>query len=346
MNRRNVPSIILLVLVVLAMAVAGCKPKEAQPAAETAGGGEHRPVKVALILGGAANDMSWDYDAFQTLTRVTDQLEYASILGVAENVAEGDAEPFMRDYAEKGANLIIANSFGFWDAGQKVTADYPDLVVVFPGGDDTLITEQVGTYYPLTYQATYLTGMTAGLMTKSNKVGYIVSNPIPPLLAETNSFVQGARDANPNADVSVIVTGSWYDPPRESEAAQAMIDDGVDFIGFELNALVTIDVAKKNPGVLVAPPFLDQRYLAPNSVAVCSLWSWDSYYKDLIEKVSLGTWKSGVEYWGIDRGMADISEFGPMIPADVAEKVTAKRQEIIDGKFKVPYVIDRNLWEE
>jgi basic membrane protein A and related proteins len=341
MKINNTLLVITIIATLIVMLVSACT--TTPPSVETPAGPENR-VNVALILGGSANDMSWDYNAYITLKSLADQHDFINLMGVAENVAEGDSESFIRDYADKGANVIIANSFGFWDAAHKVTEIYPNLIVVFPGGDESLITDQVGTYYPLTYQSTYLVGQTAALMTKTGKVGYIVSNPIPPLLAETNSFVQGVRDTNPDAEVMVIITGSWYDPPRETEAAQALVDSGVDFIGFQLNALVTIDVSKK-ADIYVAPPFIDQSYLAPNNVAVSSLWNWTSYYEDLLTKASQGNWNSGVEYWGIDKGMADI-ELGPIVPEEVADIVMAKRQEIIDGNFSVPYIIDRNLWEE
>jgi basic membrane lipoprotein Med (substrate-binding protein (PBP1-ABC) superfamily) len=332
-------------LLVLAVLVLGMLASACGGAASTPTPAAGQTVRVALILGESANDMTWNYDAFQSITRVVDRLPNAELLGVAEFVAEADGESAMRDYADRGANLIIAMSFGYWEAGQRVCADYPGLTVVYPGGDDTVISACEGTFYPKTYESTYLIGMLAALMTETNHVGYIVSNPIPPLLAETNSFIQGVRDTDPNVQVDVIVTGSWYDPPREREAAQAMIDGGVDFIAFELNATTVIDAAKE-AGILVAPPFVDQRYLAPNSVAVSSLWNWDSYFEQLINEVGAGTWQSGVLLWGIREGMADISEFGPMVPADVAEQVMAKRQAIIDGTFEVPYVIDRNLWEQ
>jgi len=328
---------------ILAIVLTGCG--GAATPAPTEAPSEHQTVRVALILGEGTNDMTWNYDAYQSLSRVVDRLDYAEILGVAEYVAEADGESAMRDYADRGANLIIAMSFGYWEAGQRVCADYPGLAVVYPGGDDTLISPCEGTFYPKTYEATYLIGMLGALMTQTDHIGYILSNPIPPLQAETNAFIQGARDTDPNLQVDVIVTGSWYDPPREREAAEAMIDSGVDFLGFELNATTAIDAAKE-AGIMVAPPFVDQRYLAPNNVAVSSLWQWDSYFEQLITQVSSGTWQSGVVLWGIAEGMADISEFGPMVTADVAAQVMAKRQAIIDGTFQVPYNIDRNLWEQ
>jgi basic membrane protein A and related proteins len=309
-----------------------------------AGGKQKKEVNVALMLSGSANDLTWSYAADQALKKVAKKLGYVNIIGIAENVAEGDAESFMRDYADNGADIVIANTFGFFDAAHKITAEDPDLVVVFPGGDKSLIRERVATYYPLGYQSTYLIGITAALASKTKKVGYIVSNPIPPLLAEVNAFYQGVKDTNPAVSVDIMTTGSWFDPTREAESAQALAGSGVDFIAFQLNSLAVVDVAKKR-GIMVAPPFADQRYLAPDNVAVCSLWNWESYYEDMIKKVKAGTWKTSVKYWGIKEGMADISEFGSMISSEIKAKVLAKREEIINGSYTVPYVIDRNLWE-
>lgn len=302
-------------------------------------------IQVALILSTSPADQTWGYNAYQAFQNVANKLDFVEIAGIDENVSDTDAESFMLEYGRDGVDVIIGNTFGYWESAQRATEAFPEMVVVFPGGDESLTTESVGTYYPNTYEATYLVGMTAGLMTEADHIGYILSVALPPLRAETNSYIEGAKAVNPDIEVSVIETGDFtIDPTRESEATQTLIDQGIDFLGFQLNGLAALDAAAE-AGIYVSTPFVSQRELAPDSWVTCSRWNWEPYYEWLFTSVYEGTWESSAEYWGLQAGMADICEFSDLVPEEVQEQVLAKRQEILDGSFEVPYLIEENLWD-
>jgi len=317
----------------------------AEEAEDTAEEEEMEKIQVALILSTSPADQTWGYNAHQAFQNVAEKLDFVEIAGVDENVSETDAESFMMEYGREGVDVIINNSFGFWESAQRATEAFPEMVAVFPGGDESLTTENVGTYYPNTYEATYLVGMTAGLMTETNQIGYVLSVALPPLMAETNAYIEGAKAVNPDVEISVIETGDFtIDATRESEATQTLIDQGIDFLGFQLNGLAALDTAA-DAGIYVSTPFVSQQDLAPDSWVTCSRWNWEPYYEWLFTSVYDGTWDSSAEYWGLQRGMADICEFSDLVPEEVQEQVMDQRQEILDGSFEVPYLIEERLWE-
>jgi basic membrane lipoprotein Med (substrate-binding protein (PBP1-ABC) superfamily) len=319
--------------------------EEAEEPAEETAEEEMEKLQVALILSTSPADQTWGYNAHQAFQNVAEKLDFVEIAGVDENVSETDAESFMMEYGRDGVDVVINNSFGFWESAQRATEAFPDMVAVFPGGDESLTTENVGTYYPNTYEATYLVGMTAGLMTESDQIGYVLSVALPPLMAETNAYIEGAKAVNPDVEVSVIETGDFtIDATRESEATQTLIDQGIDFLGFQLNGLAALDTAA-DAGIFVSTPFVSQQDLAPDSWVTCSRWNWEPYYEWLFTSVYEGTWESSAEYWGLQRGMADICEFSDLVPEEVQEQVMVKKQEILDGSFEVPYLIEERLWE-
>lgn len=366
MKKRKILAILLMISLLSVTLLAGCAPdgpeataveeeaaapeseeeQEAEESAEEpAEEAEAEMIQVALILSTSPADQTWGYNAHQAFQNVADKLDFVEIAGVDENVSDTDAESFMMEYGRDGVDVIIANSFGFWESAQRATEAFPDMVAVFPGGDESLITDSVGTYYPNTYEATYLVGMTAGLMTESNHIGYVLSVALPPLQAETNAYIEGARSVNPDVEISVIETGDFtIDATRESEATQTLIDQGIDFLGFQLNGLAALDTAAE-AGIYVSTPFVNQSKLAPDSWVTCSRWNWEPYYEWLFTSVYEGTWESSAEYWGLQKGMADICDFSDLAPEEVQEQVLAKRQEILDGSFEVPYLIEENLWD-
>ena len=353
MNKRTALAFLLVISLLGLACLSGCAAdapeepavEEESTAPESEPEEAEEKLQVALILSTSPADQTWGYNAHNAFQNVAEQLDFVEIAGIDENVSETDAESFMMEYGRDGVDVIINNSFGFWESAQRATEAYPDMVAVFPGGDESLTTDNVGTYYPKTYEATYLVGMTAGLMTETDHVGYVLSVALPPLMAETNAYIEGAKAVNPDVQVSVIETGDFtIDATRESEATQTLIDQGIDFLGFQLNGLAALDTAAE-AGIFVSTPFVGQQELAPDSWVTCSRWNWEPYYEWLFTSVHEGTWESSAEYWGLQRGMADICEFSDLVPEDVQEQVMAKRQEILDGDFEVPYLIEERLGE-
>ena len=296
-------------------------------------------VKVAYLAASPIGDFGWFYNGYEGLQEACERLEYCEIIGFSENVSVADGEPYMRDYAEKGANLIVAHSYGYWEPALKVSPDYPDLVIVYPQGDEDKITTRVGTYYARAEETFYLAGLMAAMMTETDHVGFVLPIQTPMVNNECWGFRQGVDAINPDVEISYVTTDSWYDPPKEREGALALMDLGADFIAYDADSTAIVDGVGER-GALVTGVFMDLAYVAPDSVVMSMLWPWDGYFEDVIEAVHNGTFQSTIDLRGIKQGGTDITEFGPMVPQDVQDVVMAARQEIIDGTITVKYIED------
>ena len=261
----------------------------------------------------------------------------AAMPGVAtsfvESVPEGaDAERIIRNMAAKGAKIIFTTSYGYMDPTLKVAGEFPDTVFMHCSGYKTA--PNMGTYFGRIYQARYLTGMVAGAMTKSNILGYVAAFPIPEVIRGINAFALGAQKMNPKAEVRVVWTKTWYDPATEKEAAKSLLDVGADVIAQHQDSPGPQEAAQEK-GVWSIGYNSDMSAFAPKSHLTSAIWNWGVYYKDVVEKVQAGTWKSAQDWWGMDKGIVDIAPFGPMVPKDVQDKVLAAKEELKAGKDTV-----------
>ena len=201
-------------------------PAEQAPAAPAEGGAKTE-VKPAFVYVAPVGDMGWTWAHDQARQMVEKELGVTTTF--VENVPEGpDAERVIRDLAQKGFNPIFTTSFGFMDPTINVAEEFPDTTFVHVSGYKTA--DNVSTVFGGIEEARYLSGLVAGKMTKSNILGYVAAFPIPEVIRGINAFAQGAREANPNAEVRVVWTSTWFDPPKEKEAADALLAQGADVI--------------------------------------------------------------------------------------------------------------------
>ncbi len=261
----------------------------------------------------------------------------AAMPGVAtsfvEAVPEGaDAERIIRNMAAKGFKLVFTTSYGYMDPTLKVAGEFPNTVFMHCSGYKTA--PNMGTYFGRIYQARYLTGMVAGAMTKSNVLGYVAAFPIPEVIRGINAFALGAQKVNPKAEVRVVWTKTWYDPATEKEAAKSLLDVGADVIAQHQDSPGPQEAAQEK-GVWSIGYNSDMGAFAPKSHLTAAVWNWGVYYKDVVEKVQAGTWKSAQDWWGMDKGIVDIAPFGPMVPKEVQDKVLAAKEELKAGKDTV-----------
>src|SRR5207302_7590471 len=122
-----------------------------------------------------------------------------------------------------GATMLFPTSFGYFDPHiLKVAKQYPKVQFFHCGG---MYTEgkhpaNVGSYFGYIDEAEYVSGIIAGLTSKSHKLGFIAAKPIPQVLRNINSYTLGARSVKPETTVQVVFTGDWSLPVKEAEAAK------------------------------------------------------------------------------------------------------------------------------
>lgn len=318
-------SIILICLLYFTTLIAGC------------GGGNNNAAsgdkfKVGFIYIGPVNDAGWTTihdNGRKYLEQNVDNIETMYIENVAESA---DSERVMTDLVNKGCKVIFATSFGYMDYVQNVAKNFPDVVFMHCSG--YLTAENVGTYFGKIEQPRYLTGIMAGKMTKSNKIGYVAAVPIPECIRGINFFTEGVKSVNPDVTVKVIWTNTWYDPAKEKDAAVSLIDAGCDVIAQHQNTPGPQQAAEER-GVFSVGYNTDMSSFAPNANLSSPVWNWGPCYVKTVKAVKDGTWKTE-EYWGsIADGVVDIAPMTSLVPDDVKTLVNQKRQDIIDGKLNI-----------
>ncbi len=307
-------------------------PLEGEPAPfEVSGMGAAEKPRVAFVYVGPVGDLGWSYAHDQG------RIKMAEALGVetaySELVAEGpDAARVIRDYAEKGYSPIFATSFGYMDSVIEVAEEYPNTIFEHATGYRTA--DNVGIYDGRGYQGWYLAGIVAGSMTESNKLGYVAPYPIPEVVRNMNAFALGARSVNPEATVTPIWIFSWFDPPKERDAAQALVDSGIDVIARESDS-VEPDKLAQEKGVYAIGYNAISAEVAPDAVLTAPIWNWDVYYTQAVQDVMAGTWTSDPVWWGMAEGILDLAPIAPFVPADVVALVEAEKARILSGEFDI-----------
>ncbi len=252
----------------------------------------------------------------------------------SENVANTDYERVMREYAEAGNDLIVGEVFGVERAARKVAADYPETAFLM-GSSFGPAGKNFSVFDNWIHEPSYLTGMVAGELTKSNVIGMVGGYPIPEVNRLMHAFMAGAQEVNPEVKFLVSFIGSWYDPPKAKEAAFAMIDAGADVMYAERFG---VSDAAKERGVLAIGNVIDTQADYPGTVVASALWHMEPTIDRAIAKVKAGDFEP--EDYGPYSFMAHGGgSLAPMddklVPQAVQEKVQAKRQEILDGLFRV-----------
>ena len=257
-----------------------------------------------------------------------------------ENVPEGpDAARVIRELAKQGNQMIFTTSFGYMDPTLKVSKEFPD--VKFDHITGYKRSPNMATGNIRFYEGRYVQGVVAGLMTKSNKIGYLGAFPIPEVIQGINAFAQGLRSVNADAEISVVWVNSWYDPVKESDAAKVLIAEGADILAQHTDSPAMLQTAEK-AGALGFGQSSDMHEFAPNAQLFSSVNNWGPYYIEQIEKAMNGTWSTGEgpNHWAGNtwKGIGDdylvLTEFKNM-PADVAAAATAARDGIADGSLVI-----------
>ncbi len=294
-------------------------------------GAAEKEMKVGFIYVSPIGDAGWSYAHDQG------RLALEAMPGVkttyVEAVPEGaDSERVMLNMARKGYDMIFATSFGYMDSMLKVAKQFPKTVFMHCSGFKRAA--NMGTYFGRMYQARYLSGLVAGSMTRSKILGYVAAFPIPEVIRGINAFALGAQAVNPDVQVRVVWTKTWYDPATEKEAAKSLLDVGADVITQHQDSPSAQEAAEER-GAYSVGYNSDMSKFAPKAHLTAPIWNWGPLYKKLVQEVREGIWKSQALWPGLDEGVVGLAPFGPMVPEKVRVMVLAKKKAISAGKAMV-----------
>ncbi len=254
----------------------------------------------------------------------------------SENVANADYERVMRQYAEGGNTLVVGESFAVEAAARKVAKDYPKVSFLM-GSSGKPQAPNFSVFDNYIQEPAYLTGMIAGGVSKSGKIGMVGGYPIPEVNRLMNAFIAGVREVNPKAEFSISFINSWFDPPKAKEAAFAMIDKGADVLYAERFG---VSDAAKERKVLAIGNVINTQDKYPETVVASALWNMEPTIDLALKNVKAGSFKaedygsySMMKVKGAE--LAPIGTFEKKVPAELLAKVKAKEADILAGKFTV-----------
>jgi basic membrane protein A and related proteins len=237
-----------------------------------------------------------------------------------------------------GAKLLFPTSFGYFDPHiLKLAEKYPDVVFLHCGG---MYTEgkhpkNVGSYFGYIDEAQYVSGVVAGLTSKTNKLGFVAAKPIPQVLRNINAFTLGALSVNPQITTSVIFTGDWSLPVKEAEATNSLVDQGADVVTCHVDSpKVVIETAEKR-GIFSTGYHANQTALASKGYLTGAEWNWSTVYKDYVEKIKTGKPWEHLVRGGFKEGFIKMSPYGGPVSADAKLKADAAKEALTSGKLVI-----------
>ena len=254
----------------------------------------------------------------------------------SENVANADYERVMRQYAEKGNVLIVGESFAVEDAARRVAKDYPKVAFLM-GSSKGPQAPNFSVFDNYIQEPAYLSGLIAGGMSKSGKIGMVGGFPIPEVNRLMNAFMAGARETNPKVEFMVTFINSWFDPPKAKEAAFAMIDKGADVMYAERFG---VSDAAKERKVLAIGNVINTQAQYPETVVASALWNMEPTIDVALKAVKAGQFKaedhgkySMMKFKGSE--LSPLGTFEGKVPKAVMDKVAARQKEILAGTYTV-----------
>ena len=277
----------------------------------------------------------------QWVSRIHKALKAAEARGdieykATENVANADYERVMREYVAAGNTLIVGEAFAVETAARKVAKDSPKVSFLM-GSSGKPQAPNFSVFDNYIQEPAYLSGMVAGGMTKSNKIGMVGGFPIPEVNRLMHAFMAGAKETNPKVEFTVSFINSWFDPPKAKEATFAMIDKGADVLYAERFG---VSDAAKEKGKLAIGNVINTQDKYPDTVVASALWNMEPTIDEALKKVKAGKFTaedygkfSMMKFKGSE--LAPLGTFATKVPADIVAKVKAKEADILSGKFTV-----------
>ncbi len=256
-----------------------------------------------------------------------------------EKVPETDAvEKTMESMINlDGATLLFPTSFGYYNPHMiKVASKYPKLRFEHCGG---LWTDKdpknAGSYFGYIDEAQYVSGIVAGHMTKSGKLGFVAAKPIPQVLRNINAFTMGAKLANPKATLQVIFTGDWSMPVKEAEATNSLIDQGVDVITCHVDGPKTVVENAARRGAMVCGYHVNQSTLAPQAYLTGAEWNWEVLYPRFVKMFTAGETIPNFYRGGLKEGLVKVSPYGSMVSEAARKQADDIKAKLTDGSYVI-----------
>ena len=342
LNKRSLLKLAALTAVASA-ALIGCGKKEEAaapaaapapaPAPAAAAPAPAAPLNIAFAYIGPVGDGGWTFAHDNARKALEKEFGDKIKTTFVESVPEGaDAERVFRDMVGQGNKLIFGTTFGYMEPMLKVAADSKD--VKFEHATGYKSSDNMRTYDSRTYEGAYMAGVIAGAMTKSNTLGVVGSVPIPEVLRNINSFTLGAQSVNPKITTKVVWVNEWFSPPKETEAATALINGGADVLFQNTDSPAVLKTAQEK-GKRAFGWDSDMTAYGPKAHLASAVINWTPYYVKATQEALDGKWTTGQAWWGVKEGAIDLVSIAEDVPAEAKAKVDEVKKGLKDGSFVI-----------
>lgn len=285
-----------------------------------------KPLKVAFVYVSPVGDAGWTRshdDARKSVERhFGEDVETHFVEGVAEGAA---SRKVITQLAEQGADMVFTTSWGYMVPTQRVASMFPDTR--FEHATGLRRGDNLSTYANRAYEGRYLAGVLAGRTTKSNKIGYVAAFPVVEVIRGINAFTLGARSVNPEVEVHVKWTRSWYNPAKATQLADLLMDQGVDVMAQHTDSTAPLVAAEKR-GVYAIGYHTDMSSFAPRYHLGSVIHDWSGIYKERIEALKNDRWQSKGIWPGLKEGAVDLVSLHSDVPQS-----TRNELNVIKGKL-------------
>lgn len=303
-------------------------------AAFTAQAEAPKPFRVAMVSDtGGINDNSFNASAWEGLQRAKSELGVE--VSYLESVTEADYEANMETLFDEGYDLIICVGFLMADACKKAAEAHPEqLYAIIDSGSSA--PNMIGVLFAQE-QCSYLVGVAAGKMTKTNNVGFVLGMVSPVMNAFGYGYYAGVRDANPNCEVQGFNANNFGDAAGGKAAAINMYAKGADIVYHAAGGTGdgVIEAAKEQKKFAIGVD-KDQSYLAPEAVLTSAVKRVDNGVFDLCAKGQKGELKGGDSVYDLATGGVDIAKTVDLMSPEALKAVEEAKEKILKGEIKVP----------
>jgi basic membrane protein A and related proteins len=308
------------------------------PAEEGKPAPEGTELKVGFIYVGPRDDFGYN-QAHAEGAKAISALPGLTLLE-EEKVAETmDVQRTMESMInEEGVKVIFPTSFGYFDPHVlKVAAKHPEVTFLHCGGlyDATKHPKNVGSYFGYIDEAQYLNGVIAGHATKSKKLGFVAAKPIPQVLRNINAFTLGARSVKPDITTTVVFTGDWSLPVKEADAANSLIDQGIDVLTSHVDSPKVIVQTAEKRGVYSAGYHTSQASLAPKGYLTGAEWNWAKVYENYVKTLESKQPIENLVRGGLKDGFVKTSPYGAAVTEEAKAAAEAVKANMLAGDFAI-----------
>ena len=255
-----------------------------------------------------------------------------------ESVSDSDEKAIkaaLQVCVDKKCNVIFTTSWGYMNQTEEFAEKYPDIY--FANATGYLSNGKNFTnYFGRIYQTRYLSGIVAGLKTKTNKIGYVsaMGTDNSECTGGVDAFAIGVESVNKAAKVKVAVTNSWYAPDDEKKASDALIAAGCDVLAQHCDTTAPQEASQDN-GTWSIGYNSDMSKETPKATLTSVIWNWSAYYTSYISSIINASYDGKNYYGGMKENLVSLTELSSLCESDTADEIKEAKENIISGKFGV-----------